>query len=245
MPKKLLQKQFKDRGHLSLATWQFIIKVMQSGEKIVYFVRHGESRDNVAPVFQDLDSPLSQRGLVQAEKIAARAAKLDFEAMLASPLPRARQTAEAIAQVTGKHPEFSDLLVERIKPTSVNGKPYTDQVASNTWRQWEESLYTPGMRVEDGENFDDLIKRADGVLHLLQQRPEQKLLVVTHGLFLRTLVARVLLGEVLSGESLRHFHNMTSMDNTALSALRYEPAFEQDYAWRLWIYNDHAHLAEV
>ncbi|HEU5005162.1 MAG TPA: histidine phosphatase family protein [Candidatus Saccharimonadales bacterium] len=216
---------------------------MSKETKVVYFVRHGQSEDNVAPVFQGLDSPLSAVGQAQAKKIAARAANLKFEAMLASPLPRARQTAEAIARATGKNPEFSDLFVERIKPTSVNGKPYTDQKANDTWRQWTESLYTPGMRVEDGENFDDIVKRADRVLQLLKQRPEQRILVVTHGLFLRTLVARVLLGEILDGSSLRHFHNMTSMDNTALSALRYEPEFEQDHAWRLWIYNDHAHLA--
>ena len=28
-----------------------------------------------------------------------------------------------------------------------------------TWRAWEHSLYTPGMRVEDGENYDDLLIR--------------------------------------------------------------------------------------
>jgi hypothetical protein len=44
-----------------------------------------------------------------------------------------------------------------VKPTSVNGKPYTDEQAAKVWRAWAQSLYTPGMRVEDGENYDDLV----------------------------------------------------------------------------------------
>lgn len=108
----------------------------------------------------------------------------------------------------------------------------------------EKSLHTHGIRVEDGENFDDLIVRADKALVFLQNMPEQSLVVVTHGYFLRTIVARVLLGELLSGEAFRNIQRTTSMENTGLTVLQYCESFEEKPAWRLWIYNDHAHLAD-
>lgn len=213
-------------------------------EKIVYFVRHGQSNDNVAPVFQSPDSPLSEVGKRQVEKIAERVSKLNFEALVASPFERAKQTAEAITKVTSKEAEYSELFVERIKPTYINGKPYTDEKANTLWREWEKSLYTPGMRVEDGENFDDLVARADKALDFLNNKTERSLVVVTHGYILRTIVARVLLGDMLSGEAYRNLQRTAAIENTGLTVLQYRDGFEEKPVWRLWIYNDHAHLAD-
>jgi probable phosphoglycerate mutase len=210
--------------------------------KTVYFVRHGESADNAAPVFQSPDSPLTQKGRMQAEKIATRAKHLSFDAFITSPFRRAEETAEIISKATEKTPERSALFVERTKPTSVNGKLHTDEEASEVWREWNESLYTPGMRVEDGENFDDIITRADNALAFLNVRPEKSILVVTHGYFLRTIITRVLMQELLSAEAFKKFQRMASMENTGLSALRYEGNTPEEMRWRLWIYNDHSHL---
>jgi broad specificity phosphatase PhoE len=213
-------------------------------QKIVYFVRHGQSVDNVAPVFQSPNSPLNEKGKKQAGSIADRVSKLWFDALIASPFERAKQTAETIAKATGKPPEYSELFVERVKPTYINGKPYTDEKANALWREWEKSLYTPNLRAEDGENFDDLIARADKALAFLQNRPEKSLVVVTHGYFLRTIVSRVLLGDLLSGEVFRNIQRTAAMENTGLTVLQYRESFEEKPAWRLWIYNDHAHLAD-
>lgn len=213
-------------------------------QKIVYFVRHGQSEDNVAPVFQSPKSPLNEIGKKQAESIAQRVSKLSFDALIASPFERAKQTAEAIAKTTGKQAEYSELFVERVKPTYVDGKPYTDERANTLWREWEKSLFTPGMRIEDGENFDDLMARADKALAFLQNRAEQSLVVVTHGYFLRTIVARVLLGELLSGETFRNIQRTAAIENTGITVLQYRDSFEEKPMWRLWIFNDHAHLAD-
>jgi len=211
-------------------------------EKIVYFVRHGQSKDNVSPVFQSPDSPLNNHGVQQAKSIADRAAKLSFEAIISSPFARAKQTAEIIAKTTAKPVEYSELFTERIKPTFINGKPYEDSKAHQIWQEWEKSLYTPGLRVEDGENFDDIIARADKALAFLQNREEQSLVVVTHGYFLRTIVARVLIGDMLSGEIFNGIQRTAAMENTGLTVLQYRADYEGGLAWRLWIYNDHAHL---
>jgi len=211
-------------------------------DKIVYFVRHGQSVDNVSPVFQSPNSPLSEKGREQAENIAERVSKLQFDALIASPLQRTKETAKAIAKATGKEPEYSNLFVERTHPTSISGKPYVDEEANKTWREWEQNIYSSNTHVENAENSDDLITRADKALAFLNNRTEQSLVVVTHGYFLRTIVARVLLGNLLSGEALKNFQKSATMENTGITVLRYHDSFEQDPSWHLWIYNDHSHL---
>jgi broad specificity phosphatase PhoE len=210
--------------------------------KTVYFVRHGESIGNITPEFQRQDSPLSEKGEGQAELIAGRVSNLSFDALISSPLPRAKQTAEAIARATGKEPVFSELFVERVKPSGVEGKTFEDKEATELWWKWGESLYTPGSHVGDGENYDDHVARADTALNFLAARPEQTLVVVTHGYFMRTVVARAIAGDLLSGELLRRFQEMASMQNTGISVLRYRGTQEKGFRWQLWIYNDHAHL---
>lgn len=211
-------------------------------KKVVYFVRHGQSEHNVAPVFQSPDSPLNVLGEKQAEAIAIRVQKLSFEVLITSPFERAKKTAEIISKATNKSYELSDLFVERIKPSIINGKSYDDKEANGIWREWEKSLYTPGMRVADGENFDDLMSRADKALRFLEDRSESSIVVVTHGFFLSTLIARILSGKYLSGESFFQFQKSVSMENTGITVIRYQSSFEQIDSWRLWTYNDHAHL---
>jgi 2,3-bisphosphoglycerate-dependent phosphoglycerate mutase len=208
------------------------------GEKAVYFVRHGQSVANVSAVFQPPDSPLSEEGRMQARRVALRIAHLSCDALVASTFRRARETAEAIAGETGLQPEYSALFVERIKPSSINGAPVADETALAIWRRWEESLYTPAMRVENGENFDDIMMRADKALAFLSERKEQSIAVVTHGFFLRTLVARALFTDTLTDTTYRRFQGVASMENAGLTVLRWRG----ETGWRLWVYNDHAHL---
>ena len=139
---------------------------------------------------------------------------------------------------------FSDLFVERIKPDEIDGKPWTDEAANIIWRDWEETLYTSGRRVSNGENYDDTIARVDEALAFLEERPESTLAVVTHGYFLRAIVARILLGDNLTGPIMKRFQERASTENTAITVLNYKDAFEEDFAWRLWTLNDHSHFAE-
>ncbi len=212
--------------------------------KTLYLVRHGQSTHNVAPVFQSEAPPLSDIGLQQAGLIAERASHLSFETLLASPLPRARQTAEAIARTTGKQPEFMDLLAEVRKPTSIAGKPHTDEQAGKIWIAWRKSLFEGGPRIEDGENFDDIVGRARQVLANLESRPEESMVVVTHGFFLRTLIAVVAVGDALTQEAYSNFRKVMIVENTSLTVLRHVSAFDEAASWRLAAYNDQAHLAD-
>lgn len=213
-------------------------------DKIVYLVRHGQSEHNVAPVFQADDSPLSEDGRKQAEIMANRAKHLKFDVLLASPMTRAKQTAEIIAKSSGVEPEFNELFREADKPSSIAGKPYTDEVANRGWREWMKAQYSSGYGFEDSENYDDLVARTDKILDYLQNRKEQEIMLVAHGFILKSVIARVIAGDEMSGKFLRRFNWRTNIENTGLSILRFKDDFEQDHEWRLWVLNDHAHLAE-
>jgi probable phosphoglycerate mutase len=212
-------------------------------EKIVYFVRHGQSVGNAAAVFQHPDSPLNETGKRQAACVAGRISKLAVQALLSSPFQRAQDTVATIAQATGLTPEYCALFVERMKPSCIDGKPFADEEAHAIWTEWSRSLHTPGMRVKDGENFDDLIARADAAFAYLTARDEASIAVVTHGYFLRTMVARAVLGDMLSGEVFKRFQRVAGMENAAITAMRYQETSGEP-AWRVLIYNDYAHLSE-
>src|SRR5690606_37293291 len=72
-------------------------------------IRHGETLWNTERRMQgQLDSPLTERGLWQARQLGERLKSLPFVSLYSSDLPRARQTAQRIADVTG-HQIIDDL----------------------------------------------------------------------------------------------------------------------------------------
>lgn len=215
--------------------------------KTIYIVRHGESEGNVAFVFQTKETPLTEKGKEQARFIAERVAKLPVEAVIASPALRTKETAAAIAERTGAKIEYSELFFERRTMSAVWGHRIDDPAVADLRRtlfRFDE----PNLRHSDEENFEDLKARADAALAFLEQRPEKHLLVVSHGLFTRILVARVLLGSGMTGKECLQVTNSLRTRNTGLSVLQHThhpdglgpegPASD----WQLLVWNDHAHL---
>ena len=79
-------------------------------------IRHGETPLNVARVMQPADTPLSANGQAQAALLAQRLAggqPLRPAGIVSSDLPRALQTAQALAAATGLPIVTSPLLHER------------------------------------------------------------------------------------------------------------------------------------
>lgn len=72
---------------------------MKEEKKIctLYVVRHGESEANVNKIVQGhTDSPLTQRGVEQAEEVAETFKDIGFDAIYSSDLERAKRTAQII-----------------------------------------------------------------------------------------------------------------------------------------------------
>lgn len=212
--------------------------------KSVYFVRHGEAEVNLATAeaFGGPESPLTERGWQQARLIATRAAKLQAQALIASGLRRAQETAQVIADETGLTIETTDLFAEAYPPSATIGQRRDDDEARALTKEWEQSFYTEGVRVADGDNFDDMRARAQEALRYLEERLEDEILVVTHGHFLRYLIGIAIFGEAFSVQHAGAMRWGIRTSNTGITRMRFDPDDKKHPGWYLSVWNDHAHL---
>ncbi|HWP59314.1 MAG TPA: histidine phosphatase family protein [Candidatus Acidoferrales bacterium] len=153
---------------------------MRPAELII--VRHGETVWNTERRFQGHeDSPLTAKGIAQAEALARRLARQAFGALYSSDLGRARKTAEIIAAQTGHAvvPEprlrerglgvFQGLTSDEIR----TGYPQ----AYERYRSREPDFVVPG-----GESLRQQIARNISCLEdLATKHPGETIVVVTHG----------------------------------------------------------------
>lgn len=141
-------------------------------------IRHGETALNATRTLQPADTPLSPRGLAQARALATRVATMNVRGILASDLPRALSTAEAVATATGLPIEISELLQER------NFGRWRGQPQGNFgFDPLTHAGAPPG-----GESQTQFAQRvARAWAHVVHTRSalDGLLIVVTHGLVLR------------------------------------------------------------
>ena len=101
-----------------------------------------------------------------------------------------------------------------------------------------------GWKHSDEENFEDFKKRAIKLLNYLSTRKEQNILIATHGIFMRMLLAIVVMGEELTSREYWKFFITFSLDNTGIMVLKSNDVglYEDSPKWELITWNDHAHL---
>lgn len=207
--------------------------------KRIYFVRHGEAEGNKGGFAQLDNTPLTDTGRAQAERVAKRFTNLSIEAVLASHYDRAHDTAVPIAAEKDLSVETVEYFHEVDKPTSVRGQLHSSEVYQNYRREEKENYADPEWRYEDGENFGDILKRVQTGIELLEQRPEKELVVVTHGRLLRFIMAYLLNKKQLTADVELRMINAMRATNTGITV------FEVDKAdWKLVTFNDLAHFAE-
>jgi broad specificity phosphatase PhoE len=212
--------------------------------KTVRLVRHGQSEHNIAPIYQAEDVSLSEAGREQARLVACRLWKdhQDFSVLMSSPHRRAQQTASFISDIFGFPIVTEHLVIERLKPLSVEGKPYTDPVARETWTKWHNNFYSYGDRVEDGETYLDLINRVHSSLELFKNCSHRDILVVSHGLFIRSIVLTILTGPYLNAATFKPALFGLKMENTGITTLHYQSYNGGTPAWAVDSHNDYTHL---
>ena len=79
----------------------------------IFIVRHGETDGNASRRIQSPETPLNERGVAQAEALAARLAREGAAHILVSDYARARMTADAVHRATGAPLEIDARLRER------------------------------------------------------------------------------------------------------------------------------------
>ena len=147
----------------------------------VYLVRHGETPLNAERILQRPDTPLSERGAAQAERVAQRLAGCGLARILTSDYARAQATAEAIGAAAGAPIEIEPLLRERNFGVH-RGSAYA---------ALEVDIFAPDYAPPGGESvpeFETRVSDAWAAVRAAAVRARGPLAVVSHGLVCRALV---------------------------------------------------------
>jgi broad specificity phosphatase PhoE len=150
----------------------------------IFLVRHGETASNAARIIQTSDAPLSERGILQAERLARRLADLGVEAIATSDYPRALMTAESVRRATGASIDLWPELRER-SFGALRGRSYAECAVD---------IFGPDFAPPGGETWDEFHARVARAWRGIEARAAAtrgNLAVVTHGLVCASIVERL------------------------------------------------------
>ena len=180
----------------------------------MYLIRHGATEANTRRPYvlqgRRTDLPLSEIGQRQAKAVGRALADRAIDHVFTSPLRRARQTAEMVAESHGVPIQLVDDLMEcdvgRWEGLSWDyvrrqDGPYLDTFEAD-----------PGtVPYADGESFQQVQDRAvPAVQRLICDFPTGNLLVVTHNVVARVIVSHILRIPISQARSIR-------LDNAGIS----------------------------
>lgn len=189
---------------------------MSSVTHYIYLVRHGEHQDAEHGL---IDGPLSPRGRRQASLLADRLSGVPFDAVWHSPLMRASQTADAVAErMPSVSPQPSALLFDCI-PTGMT--PETPAVFEPFFGSITEAEVEAGRAQMDDAVSAFLVRRTEDVHELL----------ITHNFVIAWFVREVLQSPEWRWMTLNQAH-------CGLTVL----AQKQGRPWTVLSHNDTAHL---
>lgn len=173
----------------------------------LYLVRHGETDWNLARRIQgSTDIPLNETGRGQATTTGRLLASRQWDAIVASPLGRALETAQLIAAQVGLgSPEIVDALVER-NYGSAEGMTGTEI----------DALYPDGADVPGRETREEVTARVlPALVEIADRHPDQAVIVVSHGGVIRSVLNEVEPGKGVN-ELIRNgsVHSFRHVDGT-------------------------------
>lgn len=211
------------------------------GIKKVYFVRHGETEGNAGGYFQFPDTPLTQTGHDGARALAERFRHLKIDELIVSPFLRTQQTAEPISKVLDLPIITYEDFHEIDQATVMRGvKIYSDAGKAYNELYYKEHFISSDHQLEGLENYHDVITRVKSCITMLEENKNENILVVSHGNFLRFVIAYLLMGKKNDMETIMTInHSFLRMSNVGIT----EFVFDVE-RWKLFTLNDHAHFAE-
>ncbi len=144
-------------------------------------LRHGQTDWNINFLLQGVtDIPMNETGIEQV-KLAASAIKgEDWDAILTSPLTRAKQTAEIIASQNG----FSEIIEQELLIERSFGE--AEGLSHEQWR----AKYSNLDEIPGGESRTQLIERSNFLLETISKElAGKRVLAISHGALIRALLS--------------------------------------------------------
>src|ERR1700683_5630799 len=165
----------------------------QGEPTVTLLLRHGQTPMSVQKRYAGRsDVPLTEIGVEQAAAAAKRLAPAGIDVIATSPLLRATQTAQEVAEVTGA-PVVTD---EGFRETDFGA--WEGLTFAEVRQRWPAEmtawLADPAVAPPGGEGFTGVSHRGTAALqNVLADRQHQRVLVVSHVTPIKTLVAAALL----------------------------------------------------
>lgn len=213
----------------------------------IFFVRHGESVANLSDRNghkrpEDADR-LSERGWEQARGLGRRLEGHGLELIVASPMTRAQETAQGIAEVLELPVETDEDLFEvRQSDAFYAASPDYGDTGTLTWMPGADpSFAEPG-----AESFDDIVGRVRRVMKRLGElASEQRIVAVSHHNFLHFFLGVTMFGDDFTPAMVPGIY-MAGHANTGITIFEHVSEREMDGVnmpgWVLTTWNDRAHL---
>jgi probable phosphoglycerate mutase len=181
----------------------------------IYLIRHGETPMTPERRFSGSgtnDPGLSETGLTQAAAVAKVVEEIKPDVLISSPMKRAQQTAQAIAQSTHL-PIIEDEIWTELSFGHWDGLT-NQEVREKFGEEYEAWLSSTAIAPKDGESHNSIAARIEAALsHLVDTYPGKKVVVVTHNMVIRHAV-RITIGAPIEGA----FHiDITPTSVTSLS----------------------------
>ena len=200
----------------------------------IYLVRHGQTAWNKEEIFRGrTDVPLDETGLKQAELAAEYFKGMEIHGIYSSPLVRAWQTAEKIAQSHSVKVQPLDGIID-LSFGNWEGHPHQEikKIDSERYKQWVEEPHR--VRLPGGESLDEVRIRSMAALEeVIQKHPGKTLVLVSHRVINKVLICGIL------GIDNSHFWQI-GQDTTAINLFQYKNG-----KYVLSILNETCHLKRL
>jgi 2,3-bisphosphoglycerate-dependent phosphoglycerate mutase len=209
----------------------------------LFLIRHGEAVANVTQIVGGMrgDTGLTPLGVTQAERLRDRLAatrEIAADVLIASTLPRARQTAEIIAPAL-RVPLTLDDDVQELRPGAADGLSLKEARQRYAIPELEREPFRPVS--PGGESWALFTLRVCAALDRITREHEGKtIVIVTHGGFIDS--------------SFVHFFKMNphappgahfATRHTSLTHWQLKRRWSQTSSWHLVYYNDGAHMRDI
>lgn len=204
----------------------------------IIFLRHGQAKNNIERVLAGRTEgvPLTEQGIQQAQNIAKFVEKMNVSKIYSSPIQRAKQTAEIVANHNSLDLSFDDRLIE-LDMGKFTGMKY-DEIF-NTHGNVFMKFYSGDVEIAHNgvETFAEVKKRVLSIVdHCLNEHQDQNVLLVTHMDPIKAMLSTVmelkpesLFELIIANASLNVFRELGG--NISLKALNVMDPHRFDQEW--------------
>lgn len=176
---------------------------------MMYLIRHGATAQNEQrPVIlqgHGINGPLSERGEQQAREVAEFMASRPLVAVYASPMLRAQQTAQAIAERHGL-PLRTLADLHEVNVGHWEGKSWPE-IMNSERDAYDRFIADPTYPYRGGESLQNVLERVERHFQLLlDKHAGESFAVVAHSIVNRVYLASLLFGDLLRARELKQMN---------------------------------------